>query len=247
LDGDGRLDLYVSNFYQEADILYLNQGDLMFEDVTRRAGLLEATRPVLGWGAQALDADLDGWPEIFVTNGHLDDLRAQGIPWKMPPQLFYNMRNGQFRDISRGSGDFFRGEYLGRGAARLDFNRDGRPDLVVVHHDRPVALLMNETEQPGHRLVVELHGVQSNRDAMGARLRVTAGGRTQALEICGGDGYCATNERRQMIGVGSAETISELQVIWPVGRVDRWTDLPADVALTLIEGRLPVVLPLFDR
>jgi hypothetical protein len=243
MDGDGRLDLYVSNFYQEADILYLNRGNLIFEDASRQAGIAEATRPVLGWGAQALDADLDGWPEIFVTNGHLDDLRDRGLPWKMPPQLFYNLQNGRFRGVSLESGEFFSREYLGRGVARADFNRDGLPDLVVVHHDRPVALLVNETPQAGHRLVVELHGVTCNRDAIGARLRVTAGGQAQILEICGGDGYAATNERRQVIGVGSANRIDELQVTWPGGHVQSWRDLPVDVALTVIEGRSPVVVP----
>jgi tetratricopeptide (TPR) repeat protein len=246
MDGDGRLDLYVSNFHQEADILYLNRGSLIFEDATERAGLVGATRAMLGWGAQAIDADLDGRPEIFVTNGHLDDRRHEGLPWKMSPQLFYNMGRGRFSEISRECGDFFRGVYLGRGAARLDWNRDGLPDLVIVHHDRPVALLMNETERPGHRLVVELHGVVSNRDAIGARLRVTAGGQTQVLEVCGGDGYCATNERRQVIGTGSADEISLLQVNWPSGRIDRWTNLPSDIAVTLIEGRPPVVLPISE-
>jgi hypothetical protein len=149
LDGDGRLDLYVTNFHHEADILYLNRGNLIFEDATRRAGLVEATRPVLGWGTQALDADLDGRPEIFLTNGHLDDRRDEGLPWKMRPQLFYNRGDGRFQDISHASGEFFRGEYLGRGVARLDWNRDGRPDLVVVHQDRPAALLQNVSD-PTH-------------------------------------------------------------------------------------------------
>jgi tetratricopeptide (TPR) repeat protein len=237
LDGDGRLDLYVTNFHQEADILYLNRGDLAFEDATRRGGLLEPTKPMLGWGTQALDVDLDGRPEIFLTNGHLDDRRSEGVPWKMPPQLFYNQGAGRFTDVSRASGAFFRGEYLGRGAARLDWNRDGRPDLVVVHQDRQVALLQNETERVGNFLVVELHGVESNRDAIGARLRVSAGGQTQFVALCGGDGYFATNERRQVIGLGAAEEVTALEVTWPSGRIDRWTSLPANVAVTVIEGR----------
>jgi hypothetical protein len=198
---------------------------------------------MLGWGAQSIDADLDGRPEIFLTNGHLDDRRNEGIAWKMPPQLFANLGGGQFADISQTSGDFFRGEYLGRGAARLDWNRDGRPDLIVVHQDRPVALLTNFTDPVGHFVIVELHGVQSNRDAVGARLKVTADGRTQIIEVCGGDGYCATNERRQFIGLGRATEITELVVTWPGGSSQTCTNLPADVALTLIEGRQPVVNP----
>jgi tetratricopeptide (TPR) repeat protein len=244
LDGDGRLDLYVSNFHQEADILYLNRGELIFEDATRSAGLVEPTKPMLGWGAQAIDADLDGRPEIFLTNGHLDDRRAEGLPWKMPPQLFYNLGAGRFCDVSHACGEFFRGQYLGRGVARLDWDRDSRPDLVVVHQDRPVALLKNETEPVGHRLVVELHGVQCNRDAIGARLRVTSGGRTQVLEVCGGDGYCATNDRRVIIGLGNSTEIGELEVIWPGGDAEHCTNLDGDVAVTLIEGRPPLLRPL---
>lgn len=243
LDGDGRLDLYVSNFHDEADLLFLNRGGVLFDEVTRAAGLESVTRPMLGWGAQPIDADLDGRPEIFLTNGHLDDRRHEGIAWKMPPQLFANLGGGQFADVSQTSGDFFRGEYLGRGAARLDWNRDGRPDLIVVHQDRPVALLTNSTDKAGHFVIIELHGVQSNRDAIGARLQVTADGRRQIIEVCGGDGYCATNERRQFIGLGHATLITELVVTWPGGSSQTWTDLPADVALTLIEGRPKVVQP----
>jgi tetratricopeptide (TPR) repeat protein len=241
LDGDGRLDLYVTNFHQEADLLYLNRGNLLFEDAARQAGLAESTKPMLGWGTQAIDADLDGRPEIFLTNGHLDDRRSEGLPWKMPPQLLYNVGAGRFCDISLTCGEFFHGEYLGRGVARLDWNRDGRPDLVVVHQDRPVALLENETASAGHFLVVELHGVHGNRDAIGARLRVTAGGRTQIVEACGGDGYCATNDRRQVIGLGLADVTSELEVVWPGGRIAQWTNLPVDVMVTLIEGQPPRV------
>jgi tetratricopeptide (TPR) repeat protein len=237
LDGDGRLDLYVTNFHHEADLLFLNRGGLLFEDAAQRAGLVDSTKPMLGWGTQAIDVDLDGKPEIFLTNGHLDDRRSEGVPWKMPPQLLYNLGAGRFCDISRACGEFFRGEYLGRGVARLDWNRDGRPDLVVVHQDRPVALLQNETESTGHFLVVELHGVRGNRDAIGARLRVTAGGSTQVVEVCGGDGYCATNDRRQVIGLASAENVSDLVVTWPGGREVRWTNLPGDVMVTLIEGQ----------
>jgi hypothetical protein len=194
---------------------------------------------MLGWGTQAIDLDLDGRPEIFLTNGHLDDRRDEGIPWKMPSQLFYNLGAGAFTDISQESGDFFSREHLGRGVARLDWNRDGRHDLVVVYHDRPAALLKNETPSTGHRVIVQLHGVQSNRDAIGSRLRAYCAGQIQTLEICGGDGYCASNEKRQIIGIGSSSNLDALDVRWPSGRLDRWTDIPADSELILIEGQPP--------
>src|SRR5262249_37067710 len=142
------------------------------------------------------------------------------------------------------SGDFFKGEHLGRGVARLDWDRDGRPDLVVVYQDRPVALLRNETEATGHRLILDLHGVESNRDAIGARTRATSAGRTQVLEICGGDGFLATNERRQIVGLGQAREVDLLEIQWPSGRHDRWTGIPVDVRLRLIEGQRPVATPI---
>ncbi len=241
LDGDGRLDLYVTNFHREPDLLYFNRGALLFEEAALRAGLAEPTRLMLGWGTQAVDMDLDGRPELFLTNGHLEDRRQEGIPWKMPPQLFYNRGEGKFTEISRESGDFFHGEYLGRGVARLDWDRDGRPDLVVVHQDRPVALLRNETALTGRRLILDLHGVESNRDAIGARIRATAAGRTQVLEICGGDGFLATNERRPILGIGSATVVDVLEIQWPSGRNDRWTRIPVDSGLVILEGRPPQV------
>ncbi|MBS0265357.1 MAG: VCBS repeat-containing protein [Planctomycetes bacterium] len=237
LDSDGLPDLYITNFYNEPDLLYLNRGDMLFDDATASAGLVGPTRSTLGWGTQVLDVDLDGRPEIFVANGHLDDLRARGIPWKMSPQLFYNVGSGSLADVSRECGEYFHGAYLGRGTARLDWNRDGRPDLVVVHHDRPTALLTNETEPFGQWLALELRGVESNRDAVGARVRVVAGDHTQFLFVCGGDGYCATNERRQFIGLGAADTVSVLEVRWPNGRVQKWNNVPSCRSLILIEGR----------
>jgi hypothetical protein len=159
----------------------------------------------------------------------------------MQSQLFDNPGAGHFTDVSQTSGDFFRGEYLGRGAARLDWNRDGLPDLVVVHQDRPVALLTNASQGAGHVLIVDLHGVLSNRDAIGAHLRVTAGGRTQHIASCGGDGYCATNERRQVLGLGGAAEIDELTVTWPGGLTQRLANVSTNVAITWIEGRSPIV------
>jgi hypothetical protein len=239
LDGDGRLDLYVTNFLGEADILYFNDGEMIFEDATKRAGLNDATKH-MGWGTQAIDLDLDGRLDLFLTNGHLDDRHYTGTPRKMPSQLFYNMGAGMFTDISRGSGDFFGLEHIGRGVARLDWNRDGRHDLVIAYQDRPAALLTNESPATGHRVVLQLHGVQSNRDAIGARLRASYSGQNQTLEICGGDGYCASNEKRQIIGIGRSTKLDLLEIRWPSGRQDHWQDIAADSELIVIEGRPPL-------
>jgi tetratricopeptide (TPR) repeat protein len=238
-DGDGLLDLVVTNFYLQSATFYRNQGNLLFVDDTRTARLEAPTRMFLGFGTQAIDVDLDGWLDLFIANGHVDDYRDKGQPWKMLPQLFLNTGEGVFADASRGAGPYFQDEYLGRAAARLDWNRDGRPDLVVVHLDRPVALLQNETEPAGARLVLDLHGVQSNRDAIGARIMVHSGGRTLVHEICGGDGFQATNERRMIFGLGSSGLVERLEVRWPDGRQDSWSDIPADSLVVLIEGKGP--------
>ena len=242
LDGNGALDLYVTNFYQETNTLYLNQGSGDFLDSTRLAGLAKPTHSQLGFGTQAVDLNLDGLPELFVANGHIDDFGFRGEPWKMSPQLFENIGEGKFTDVSSQSGNYFQQKKLGRGVARLDWNRDGRPDLIVVHQDSPVALLKNETSNVGNGVVIELHGVKSNRDAVGARLRVTAERRTQVIEVCGGDGFFCANERRQFVGIGNASHIDELEIIWPNGNRETHIQLPTHVKLVFIEGKSLLVM-----
>lgn len=241
LDGDGLLDLFVTNFYLQSATFYRNQGDMLFADDTRLAGLDAPTRLFLGFGTQAVDVDLDGRLDLFIANGHVDDFRSKNEPWKMTPQLFYNLGVARFADASHDAGAYFQGEYLGRAVARLDWDRDGRPDLVVVHLDRPVALLRNETAQVGHRLILDLRGVESNRSAIGARISVTAGGSTRIHEICGGDGYLASNEKRVILGLGSPQTVECLEIRWPLGRQDRWFDIPVESELVLVEGRPPLI------
>jgi hypothetical protein len=180
---------------------------------------------------------LSGRLDLFIANGHVDDFRTKGEPWKMTPQLFYNLGGAQFVDDSRDAGAYFQGEYLGRAVARLDWDRDGRHDLVVVHLDRPVALLRNETAKVGHRLILDMRGVESNRNAIGARIAVTAGGSTRIHEICGGDGYLVSNEKRVILGLGPAEVVDCLEIRWPLGRLERFFDIPANSELLLIEGR----------
>ena len=241
LDGDGLLDLLVTNFYLQSATFYRNQGDLLFVDDTRAAQLDVPTRRFLGFGTQAIDIDLDGRLDLFVANGHVDDFRHKGQPWKMSPQVFYNLGGANFADSSHDAGPYFQGEYLGRAAARLDWDRDGRPDLVVVDLDQPAALLRNETVGVGSRLILDLIGVESNRDAIGARITVTGGGIKQVHEICGGDGFFASNERRVILGLGSVQTVDCLEIRWPVGGLDRWFGIPAESAVVLIEGRTPLI------
>jgi tetratricopeptide (TPR) repeat protein len=250
LDGNGWLDLYVTNYNRELNAVFLNQGHMTFVDSVRPATLVADTAPLLGFGTQAIDVDLDGNLDLIVTNGHVDDYRNQDRDtlWKMPPKLYHNYGGLEFGDVSSRAGPFFNGTYLGRTVARLDWNRDGRPDVVVVHQNEPAALLENITVTPFHSAVIDLVGTVSNRDAVNARLWVTTGSTRRTVEITGGDGYLATNERRQVIGLGNHAVIDRLEIAWPGGRRDSYASLPADKHLVIAEGRMPVIreLPL-DR
>jgi tetratricopeptide (TPR) repeat protein len=239
LNDDGLLDLYVTNFYLESGTLYVNHGDMQFEDATRRANLKGPTRQMLGFGTQAIDFDLDGRLDLLIANGHIDDFRFRGEPWKMPPQLFVNRGGLRFEDGSAAAGEHFAGAWLGRGLARVDFNRDGKPDAVIVHQDRPVALLRNETESVGNAFVLELRGTRSNRDAIGARIVYRCGDISRTREITGGDGFFVTNERRQILGLGTAHEIEALEILWPSGLHQSWNHIPANQTWTVVEGHEP--------
>jgi hypothetical protein len=240
---DGRLDLHVTNFYLEGSTLYLNDGALQFHDATRAAGLLDLTRSLLGFGTQAFDADLDGRLELIVANGHIDDFSFRHEPWKMPPRLYRHDGALRWTDVSAEAGEFFETVGLGRGLCRVDWNRDGRPEAVIVHQDRPAAVLRNDTESTGHYLAVELYGVRSNRDARGARIRYRCGTSTRVCELSGGEGFFAVNDRRQILGLGESTQVDELQIDWPSGEKQVWAGLAGDRAWAFVEGRSsPVVI-----
>jgi hypothetical protein len=153
--------------------------------------------------------------------------------------LFQNAGGGRFHDVSPTSGDYFLDEYLGRGVARLDFDRDGRPDVVIVHQDVPAALLVNRTRNPGRGIVFELIGQQSNRDATGAVITCRAGAMRQVVPYLGGWGYQASSEPCVQIGVGLARAVDDLEVRWPSGRIDVWHDLETNACWSLVEGHAP--------
>ena len=245
-DGDGRLDLFVSNYTSESYTLYQQQSENLFIDATAKAGLREPTYAVLGFGTQFLDADLDGRPDLVVTNGHVDDYSHTGILHHMKPQFFQNIGQGHFVEIdSQQLGPYFDAKYLGRPLAVLDWNLDGRDDFIVGHLYRPVALVTNQTSSAGEFLVVQLRGVVSARDAIGATVTVQAGNRTWVRQLTAGDGYHASNERKLTFGLGDADHVDALKVKWPSGRESSFADLPAAGRLLIVEGRAqPLSLPI---
>ena len=240
-DGDGLTDLFVTNFYNEYNTLYRQLPGGIFSDVSHTARLKEPSLSKLGFGTQFIDGDLDGWPDLVVANGHVDDFRSHGIPFRMQAQFFANVGGGRFTELpARQLGDYFQQELLGRGLARIDWNRDGREDFVVSNINSPVCLVTNQTAETGHFLALQLRGVESNRDAIGAVVKLTVGGRTRTKQLTGGDGYQASNHRQLLFGLGDSMSVDELSVRWPSGREQSFQNVPADAEYLLVEGRTEV-------
>lgn len=237
-DGDGMIDFLVTNFYQESNTLYLQIAPGLFADATRTSGLREPSLPMLGFGTQFLDANLDGNEDLVVTNGHIDDLTSIGEPYKMRAQFFVNSGGGRFRELpAQTLGPFFEETHLGRGLARLDWNRDGRSDFVVSHLREPLSLMTNETSDAGHFLTVHLRGTRCSRDAIGTRVEITVRGRRSVRQLTAGDGYHASNERALQFGLARDVRVDQLSVRWPGGRIETHEGIDADQAIILIEGR----------
>ena len=212
LNGDLVSDLFVTNFYLEANNLYLNHGSMSFKDEAMQAKLSLPSKRMLGFGTQAEDFDLDGDLDLIVANGHIDDFTSRGDPWKMPTQLFRNLGDGTFEDCSSVAGPYFTEAHLGRGVASCDWNRDGRPDFIVVHQDAPCALLENTTNVQNPSIRIRLVGRTSNRDGIGAKVLLTSGESMQRRDLKGGDGFYATNEKTLIVGL--TETVCDVETTW---------------------------------
>jgi hypothetical protein len=237
-NGDGLFDLFITNFYRESNNLYLQQPDHTFSDATWTANLAESGFYMLGWGAQFLDGELDGFPDLIVTNGHVHKPSDSVIPYHMAPQYFRNAGQGRFVELPAATvGEFFAGKYLGRSLARLDWNRDGLEEACISHLNSPAALLLNRTRDHGHYLAVRLVGVDSDRDAIGATVHVISGGRESKRQLMAGDGYQASNQRRLVFGLGTSEQIEAVNVNWPSGLSESFSNLEIDEEYVLIEGR----------
>ncbi|MBC8355370.1 MAG: VCBS repeat-containing protein [Planctomycetes bacterium] len=234
---DGLLDMFVTNFYRDTNAFYMQQPDGLFRDEIADSQLQQATFPVLGWGTQFVDVELDGISDLLVTNGHVHDPWVKETPYYMQPQLFRGDGVGHFEEVpSDQLGNYFEGKYLGRAMARLDWNRDGLEDVCIGHLDSPVALLSNETVKHGHWLSLSLVGVHSDRDAVGSIVEVKHGGHTAITQLTAGDGFQCSNERRLVIGLGNDAVVDDLQIKWRSGNVQTFNDLSADRELIIVEG-----------
>jgi hypothetical protein len=242
LDGDGRLDLMVTNFYGEGTTLHQNLGEWVFADRSAASGILPATRYLLGFGIAVFDAANDGRPYVAIANGHVNDLRPF-YPYAMPSRLYVTRPEGRLVDISDRSGPPWSVPRLGRGLASGDLDNDGRVDFLVMAQDGPLAYFHNRTERPRHFVAILLEGTASNRDGVGARVVVTAAGHRQVAQRIGGGSYLSACDGRLHFGLGASTLVDSVEVLWPSGHRDRWTDLAADTGYGLREGD-PTVRPL---
>jgi hypothetical protein len=241
LDRNGTMDVFKTNFAGDTSTLYSNTGKGFCEDRTFAAGIGVNTR-WLGWGAGAFDFDNDGWLDLFLVNGHVYPEVSQ-LPteaaYKQRKVVYRNLANGRFADVSEALGPPVTEPKAGRGAAFGDVDNDGDVDVVVNNVNDAPDLFRTRADPARHWLLVKLEGTTSNRSAIGARVRVDAGGASQWQEVRGGGSYISQNDLRVHFGLGAAARVDRLEVRWPNGLVEEWRHLPADRIHRLVEGSAP--------
>jgi hypothetical protein len=251
MDHDGKLDIFVTNFTEEPNTLYWNQGKGAFTDISWAAHLAQPSYLPVGWGTAFFDMDNDGWDDILVANGHVYpqmDLVKGGAPYRQPLMLFRNNRDRTFEDVTALSGLDKLPLSSRRGAAFGDVNNDGKVDVLVLNVGEPPTLLINRTENAGHAVLFKLVGGKSNKAAIGARVTVTAGDLVQFKEVRGGSSYLSQNDLRLHFGLGQQTTMSAVEVLWPSGKKDLYRDLPADFIYTILEDQgIKEKTPLSDQ
>jgi hypothetical protein len=235
-DGDGWQDLFVANIDQELFSLYHNQKDLTFVDAPGE--IAPATRFLSGWGLKFFDYDNDGDPDLFLANGHPDDMVETVSPrvkYREPLLLFENTGKS-FRNVSAQSGEVFKKDYSGRGAAFGDYDNDGDVDVLVSNNGEPPLLLRNEGGSRNNWLGLQLVATKSNPGAVGAVIRWSAGGVKRSRLKTSGGSYLASHDPREVLGLGRAAAVEGVEIQWPSGKVDRLKNLPVNTYVKVVEG-----------
>jgi hypothetical protein len=235
---DGRMGLLVTNFQNEPISLYRNNGDGTFDNESFSSGVGTPSLPYLKWGCHFADLDLDGFQDLFVANGHVDDHadeRGNPLGYAQPCQVFRNEGNGIFSDVSLRSGRFFSQRQVARGAAFGDADNDGDIDVLIACNNQPAILLRNDSPRRSHWIRLALVGRGCNRDALGARVRVRAGGITQTQTVRSGTSYLADHDRRLLFGIGESRQ-ANVEIRWPCGALQT-LEAPAGATATIRESR----------
>jgi hypothetical protein len=242
-DNDGRVDFHITNFSDDSNVLYHNDGEGNFTDLTFQAGLGEPTIPFLGWGTSFVDYDNDAWLDVFVVNGHVypaADTNQWGTSWAQQPLLFRNLKAGKFERVGAAPGSALAIALPGRGLAVGDLDADGRQDLVINNIDAKPAILRNVAGNAGHWLDVRLAGdvsKKSPRDAIGSIVYVTTGQLRQRFDVISGAVYCSQNDLTIHVGLGAAIKIDKLEIQWPNGSLETVTVPGIDRIVNIVQGK----------
>ncbi|HEV2471901.1 MAG TPA: CRTAC1 family protein, partial [Chthonomonadales bacterium] len=233
----GRPGLAVATFEQEPDTLYRCDRPGYFTEVSGPMGIAAATSAYVSWTVKFIDYENSGWPGLLVTNGHTQDnvdKIESGRSFAQPMQLFRNVNGTRFQDVSSQAG--FDVPFPGRGAAIGDYDNDGKLDALVVNDEGAPILLHNECRLPNHWLGISLRGVRCNRDAIGARVTITSGGRICAADQSIVSGYVSCSDPRLHFGLGKEARVTSIQVKWPDGRTDHFGSCAGDQYILLVEA-----------
>jgi hypothetical protein len=235
----GHLSLFVTHFSEEYAALFRNDGGMTFTDVSFQAGVATPTIPYVGWGTAFFDFDNDGWPDLFLVNGHVYpqvDTLDVGARYREPKLLFLNQRDGTFRNISELVGPAIQIPQVSRGAAFGDLFNDGRVDIVVENLDGKPMILREEGGNHNHWIGFELAGTKSNRLALNARIKAVAGDLVQVDEVRSGGSYLSQNDLRIHFGLGTYDHLDRAEILWPSGKTETLTSLAADRFYAVKEG-----------
>jgi hypothetical protein len=242
VNGDGWQDLFVANVDQEMYSLYLNGKNEAFHDAAHLYGVAQATRLLSGWGLKFFDYDNDGSLDLILANGHPDDMidsYSEQVHYKEPLLLFHQGTDGKLSNVSEQAGPAFKQMFPARGLAIGDYDNDGALDILVGNNGGPPVLLKNKAAHGNHWLGIKLEGVTCNRDAIGTKLVWKIGSKTHSRLKNNGGSYLSSHDPREILGIGSASKIDELEIHWPAPsqRVERFNKLPVDCYVRIVEGK----------
>jgi hypothetical protein len=239
-NNDGRLDFLMTSYARELPVVYRNLGGGLLEDVTSGSGMGTSALPHVTWGVGVADFDNDGFRDVFLACGHLQDnveLFDTSSSYELPNLLFRNLGDGRFADISTQCGDGMRLKRCSRGAGFDDLDNDGDIDVVVLNSRREPTVLRNDTDSGNHWLGVRLVGTATNRDGIGSRVIVTAGDSVQQAEVHGGRGYQGHFGTRLHFGLGRQAHVDHIDVRWHGGVTERYPGVAADRIVSLTQGQ----------
>jgi hypothetical protein len=241
-DGDGDLDLFMTHLNDETNTIYVNQGQGIFEDCSDVTGLGIPSKQYTAFGTAWFDYDNDGWLDLLVANGAVQTIEAQAranepFPLRQLNQLFHNLGNGHFDDVSQAAGAVFELSEVSRGAAFGDVDNDGDVDILIVNNSGRPRLLINQVGNRQHWLGLRMVDAKTGRDMLGTRVMIDCpDGPPLRRDVRTGASYCSANDPRILVGLGRGSEVTRVRAYWPDGRSEEWTGLPIDQYTTLRQG-----------